>query len=138
MFVVLLACLVHLLVVDALLAFEQLQTHVSRTEVARYADKVGVLGSVAVDDVLLASLTDAGDADGESGVRRCGVAANDVDAPLVASHAQSAVELLQVLYLEALAQRNAHGELSRCAVHGEDVADVHHRRLVSEMLQVDI
>ena len=54
------------LVVDALLALQELQSHIGGTEVAADADKVGVAGPVAVDDVLLAGFADTGDADGQT------------------------------------------------------------------------
>ena len=126
------------LVIDGLLALQQLQTHIGGTEVATDADEVGLLGTVTIDDILLAGLTDAGDRDGQTGVAAGGVATHDVDAPLVAGGTQAFVELLDVLYGEALAQGQRDGHLARRAIHGEDVADVDHGRLVTQVLQGDV
>ena len=65
-FVTLLHCLFHLLIVHRLLAFEELESHICRTEVARHAHEVGFLSPVAIYDVVLVGLTDTGDTDGES------------------------------------------------------------------------
>ena len=104
-----------------------MQAHVGGTEVARDADEVGFTGSVAIDDVVLAGLANAGDGDGQSGVAAGGVATHDVDAPFVAGHAQSRVELFYVLDGEALRECQRDGHLTWGAVHGKDVADVDHR-----------
>ena len=64
--VIALACLVDLLVVDRLLAFEQLQAHVGGAEVATDTDEVGVVCSVAVDNLFVLCFADAGDGYGES------------------------------------------------------------------------
>lgn len=40
-----------LLVVDVLLAFEQLQTHVGCTQVTTHADDIGLVGPVTIHDV---------------------------------------------------------------------------------------
>ena len=58
----------ELLVIDRLLAFQQLEAHVGCSEVAADADEVGVMGSVAIDHLVCLCLSDAGDADGQSGV----------------------------------------------------------------------
>ena len=96
------------------------------------------MGSVAIDDVVLAGLANAGDGDGQSGVAAGGVATHDVDAPFVAGHAQSRVELFYVLDGEALRECQRDGHLTWGAVHGKDVADVDHGGLPAQMLQVDI
>ena len=136
--VALLLGVVHLTIIHALLALQQLQPHIGSTQVARDADEVGVLGTVAIDDVLLLGLADTGDADGQTRIGRGGIATHDVDAPFLAGQAQSGIKLLHVLHGEALAQSQRYGDLARRAVHGKDVADVDHRRLIAQMLEVDI
>ena len=126
----------HLLIVDGFLALQQLQAQIGGTEVAAHTHQVGVLGAVAVHDVVLCCLTDTGDTDGQSGERGSGVAAHYVHAPFVAGHAQALVEVVQVFHLESLAQRYAHQHLTGGAVHGEDIADVHHGRLIAQMFHV--
>ena len=126
------------LVVDGLLALQQLETHVGGTEVAADADEVGVVGAVAIDNVLLPGFADAGDADGQSGVAGGGVAADDVDVPFFAGQSDAAEEQFDVLDAEALADGQRDGHLARGAVHGKHVADVHHRCLVAKVLQVDV
>ena len=81
-----------------------MQTHIGCTKVARDTDQVGVLGTVAIDDILLAGFTDAGDADGQSGIRRGGVTTHDIDVPFLASQSEACIELLHILYGEALAE----------------------------------
>ena len=71
-----------------------MQTHIGSAEIAADTNEVGLLGTVAIDDVFLAGLTDTGNRDGQARIRRGGVATYYVDAPFVACHAQSTVELL--------------------------------------------
>ena len=59
---------VELLIVDALLALQQLQSHIGGTKVAAYAYQVGVVCTVAIDHFASFALADAGDADGKSRV----------------------------------------------------------------------
>ena len=73
----------HLTVVDAFLALQQLKTHIGCAKIARDADEVGILRPMTIDDVFLLRLTDAGDGDGQTGIAGGRVAANDVDTPFV-------------------------------------------------------
>ena len=61
-------CLLHLLVIDALLSLQQLQSHICRAEVARHTHEVGLLCTVAIHDLVFCRLTYACDAYGESGI----------------------------------------------------------------------
>lgn len=117
-----------------LFALHELEAHVGGAEVAADADEVGVLGSVAVDDVFIACFADAGDADGQSGERGRCVAADQVDSVLVAGQAQSRVEVLEVFDGEAAAHGDAHHDLPGSAVHGIDIGKVDHGGFVAQML----
>ena len=130
--------IVYLTVVNVLFALKELQAHIGCTQVATYAYQVGILGTIAVHNLLLGSLANTGDADGHACERRGGVATNHIYIPLIAGQAQSAVELLDILDTETLADGERNGELTGCAVHGEDIADVYHGRLVAQVLEVDI
>ena len=129
---------VELLVIDGLLALQQLKSHVGGSEVAADADEVGITGSVAIDCLARLCLSDAGDADGQSGIRRGGLASYDVYAPFVAGLSQSAIEQFHVFDGEALAECYADNHLPRCAVHGKDVGNVDHCRLVAQQFYADI
>ena len=115
--------------------FQELQAHVGRTEVTADADEVGVLGSVAVDDVLLGRIADAGEAQGHTGERRGGVAAYEVDAVALAGQLNAGVEGFGVFNAEALAQGQADEELARGGVHGIEVGKVDHGGLVAQVLE---
>ena len=136
--IALLLCLLHLLVIHGFLTLQELKSHICRTEVARHTHEVGVLGTIAIYDVVLVSLTNTCDADGKPCIRRCGVTSHDIHVPFVAGNSQSTIERLDVFHRKPLAYGKRHRHLPRCSIHGEDVADVHHRRLISEMLHVDI
>ena len=45
---------------------------------------------------------------------------------------------LDILDTETLADGERNGELTGCAVHGEDIADIYHGRLVAQVFEVDI
>ena len=96
------------------------------------------MSALPVDNVFACCLADAGDANGKTCIGRGGVAAYDVDVPLLACCPKATIEVLEVFHREALAEGYAHDELARCAVHREDVADVHHCRLVAEVLHRDV
>lgn len=55
--------------------------------------------------------TDTGNADGQSGTRRGGVATNDVNLPFIAGTAHTAVKLLDALYVETLVDGQADKQL---------------------------
>ena len=124
---------VYLLIIDRLLTLQELQAHIRGTQVATDADKVCLIGVIAIDDVFLLSLADARDAYGQSCQRRACVAAHDVNVPLVASLSEPSIEIVEVLDLETLAQGNAHKQLAWRAVHGKHVAQVDHRALVAQL-----
>ena len=63
-----------------LLSLEQLEAHVSGAEIARDADKIGVMRTVAVDDFILGSVTYTCYRNDETLMRGTGVAADDIDA----------------------------------------------------------
>lgn len=107
--------LIQLFVVDGLFLFQQLQSHVGGAQVARHTYEVGLVGAIAVDNVFFLGFSYTGDADGQSRERRTGVATDDVDAPLVAGGMQSAIEVVEVFHLEALAQSDAYEQLPRFA-----------------------
>ena len=111
-----------------------MQTHIGTTEVTRYADEVSLLRSTSIYDVFLVCLTDTGDADGKSGIGRCGVTTYDINTPFVASHTESFVKLINVFYLETLTQCQTYNHLSWSSVHGKDIADVHHCTFISKVL----
>ena len=115
-----------------------MQTHVGGTQITRDTDKIGLMSAVTIDDVLLSGLADTGNRDGQSGIAAGGIATNDINAPLVAGHSQSAIELLDILDTETLTESQRDCHLARCAIHGENVTDVNHCRLPTEMLEVDI
>ena len=96
------------------------------------------MGAVSIYDVFLARFADARDADGQSGHRRGGVATHNVDVPLVAGIVQTGIEQFEVFHIEAFAQGDADGQLSGLAVHGEYIADVHHRRFETEAPHVGV
>ena len=81
-----------------------MQSHIGSTKVAAHADQVSVLGTIAVDDILLAGLSDTGDGDGQTGIGRGGVAAHNVDVPFLTSQSHTFIEQLDVFYGEALAE----------------------------------
>ena len=85
------------------LTFEQLQSHIGRTQVAAHADEVGVLSARAIDDIALRSLAQAGDADDKTRYRCAGVAPNEVHTIMLTGDAHALVELLNVLQGETLA-----------------------------------
>jgi hypothetical protein len=120
---------------DALLALQQLQSHVGSSQVAAHADEVGVLGSGAAHYVVAVGQSGDGDADGEPGERRGGVAAHYVYVVLVARQPDALVELLDVFNAEAPADAQAQGHLCGRGVHGVDVGDVDHGCLVAQVLQ---
>ena len=93
--------LLELFVIYGLLTFQQLQSHISSPQVARHTDKVGIPGAFTIYDIILLSLTDAGDGYSETCSGRCGVASHDIDVPLAACHTQSLIELLDILHDEA-------------------------------------
>ena len=70
--------------------------------------------------------------------RPVSVATYDVNAKLIASHTQASVEFIKVFYLEAFAQCNAYHHLAWRSVHGEDVADIDHGTLVTQVLHINI
>ena len=133
-----LSCLVHLLVVHRFFPFEQLQSHVGGSKIARNAYQVGVFCTVAIYNPLFLGLADAGDADGKAREGRGGVAAHDVHVPLVAGGTQSLVEQFHVFHGEAFAHGHADRYLSGGAVHGKHIAQVHHGSLVAQVAQVGI
>ena len=137
--VVLLLGFIHHLVIDTLLTLKELQTHVCGTEVAGNADEVGVFLRRCDRRCPPFCFSYYGDAYCKRRCREEVVSPPTMSTPpFVASHAESAVELLHVLNGEAFAQSYAHCELAWGAVHGENVAYVHHRRLVAEVLKVDV
>ena len=126
---------VRLFVVDDLLALQQLQPHIGRPQVAADADEVVGPCAAAQHDVLGLGLADGGDADAEPGQAGRRVAAHDVHAPLGTSPAHAVVERLDVLHAELAADGQADRQLPRLCVHGEDVAQIDHHRLVAQVLQ---
>ena len=127
----LLLVFVEHLIIHGFLAFQELQPHVGGSQVSADANQVGVVCAVAIDDVLRLCFTDAGDGDGESGERCGGVATYNVHIPLLTGFAQSGIEFFEIFHREAFAEGDAHDDLAWHAIHGEDVAEVDHRRLVA-------
>ena len=60
--------LLHLLVIDGLLALQQLESHIGGSKVAADTDEIGVPGTVAIDDILFTRFTDTGDRDGQTSI----------------------------------------------------------------------
>jgi len=87
---------------------------------------------MTINDIVLIGLADTGDADGQAGDGRCGVTTDDIDVPFVACLIQSGIEIFDVLNLKPLANGQGDGHLAWSPVHGEDVGDVLHSRLVAQ------
>ena len=119
----------------ATFALQQLQAHVGRSQVAAHANQVSILSSRAVNDILLGGLTQARHADNESCDRSAGIAAHQVNAVVLTGDAHALVQLLDVFKGEPLADAQRHGYLTRRAVHGIHVAQVHYDGFIAQMHQ---
>ena len=117
------------------LALQQLQTHISRSEVAGYTDEIIQFGTVAIDDIFLFGHPQTGDTDGQAGHRRTGVATYDIHTITLARQAHARVQSLYVLYRETLTNTQTHCNLSRCTVHRIDIREINHRSLVPQVFQ---
>ena len=116
-------------------ALQELQTHIRRAEVAGDADQVVQFGTVAIDDVFGCRHAEASDGDRQSGHGGAGVSADKIDVIPFAGKADAGIERLDVFYRETLGDTERDGDLGRCAVHGVDVREIDHRRLVSKVLE---
>lgn len=58
----------YLLVVDGLFTFENLQSHIGCSQITCHTDKIGLICPLSIDDIILTSLADAGNVDGEPGI----------------------------------------------------------------------
>ena len=98
---VLLSCFLQLHIIDRLLTLKQLKTAVSCAEIARYADKVSVLGARTINDVLLVGIAQYGDGNGETSEGRRGVSTDNIDIPFIASHAKTFVEVFNIFHFKS-------------------------------------
>ncbi len=130
-----LACLGQLLVIDGTLALEQLQAHVGGTQVTAHTDEVGVARAVAAHGVGGAGLAYRGDTDGQARETAGGVTAHDIHMVLGACLPHAAIELCDVLYLEAAADGQAHGYLAGRSAHGVHIAQIDHHGLVAQAVE---
>ena len=121
--------------VHCLFTFEQLQAHVGGAEVTADADEVGGLGSIAIDNIHGTCLADGSDADGKTGEAACGVTSHKIYMVFLTCQKHSAVQCLDVLNTEALRHGKTYGDLTRCAHHGVDIAQVYHYGFVTKMLE---
>ena len=123
---------------DPFLAFEQLEPHVGRPEVARQADQVVELRAAAVGDPLLRGVAQRRYGDHQPGHRGPGVAAHEVDLLLLAGERDPFVEILQRLDREFRRDPQRDGDLRRSGVHGQDVAHTGRDDLVSEVFEREV
>ena len=77
--VLFLSCFVHLLIVNCFFTFQKLKTHICRPQISADTNKIVFLCTVAIDYVVVFSLSYTCYANGKSCVRRCGVASNNVN-----------------------------------------------------------
>ena len=96
------------------------------------------LRSTTIDHLLLGHLTDTSQRNGQSCEGRRGVATYNINSPLVARLLQALIESVQVLDLKPFSQADADSQLTRRTVHGKDIVDRRHNRLVGQMLHVDV
>ena len=94
--------------------------------------------TIAIDDVFVSGFTDAGDGNGKPCERCSGVATYNIHIPFLTGFTQAGVEFFEVFHREALAESNAHHHLAWRAVHGKNVAEVDHSRLVAQMAHGDV
>ena len=119
----------------ALLAFEQMQSHVGGAHVAAYADQVVLRSSAAVYQPVALGLPQCRDVYYQTVHRGRRVAAGDVDAEPVAGRACTLVKLFERLdrYFGRYAEREQ--DLRRACIHSYDVADAARYYLVSQMFE---
>ena len=120
------------------LTFHQLEAHVGSSQVACHANQVGFFRTVAVHNLVFCRLADAGDRNGKPCDRRSGITSYDVHMVLAARQLHPVVEVFEVLYAEAFRYGKRYGDLLGHPVHGIDIREVHHCRLVSQVLQRSI
>ena len=123
---------------NPLFAFEELQPHISRSDVARQTDKVVLLCTAAPDDAFLGCVAHGCDADDQPRHRSPRIAADHVDAQLLAGEPDALVEVVQ--RLDGQLGRNAERDeqLRRGGVHGENVAHGSRHDLVPQVLEREI
>ena len=122
----------------ALLALQQPQPHVGRSEVARNADQVVLLRSAARHDPLLGGMPCRRQAQHQPRHRSLRVSSNQIDPLLPAGESDPFVKLLQRLdrHLGRHAQRDH--QLRRPGVHRQNIASGHRHGLVTQMFEREI
>ena len=123
---------------NPLFAFEQLEPHVGRPEVARQADQVVLLRTAAACDPLLRGVAQHRDGDHQSGHRSPCVATHEIDLQLLASERNSLVEVLQRFDGNLRRDTQRYGNLRRQGIHGQDVAHTGRDDLVSEVFEREV
>ena len=123
---------------DALLAFEQLETHIGGAQISRDADQIVGFGSVAVDDVTASGTAYGRDVDGQPRHRSGRIASRQVDVQLLASQADTLVELLQRLDREFRRHAERQQQLFGQGVHRQDVARADGDGLVAQMFEREV
>ena len=86
---------------DTIFSFEELQAHISSTEVAGDIYQVGGFGAATANNFTLLSLTDASDADDETGDRCGGIATDEINALLLARETDAVIKFVDMLHGEA-------------------------------------
>ena len=126
-------CLKH-----AFLAFQDLESHVGRTQIPADHQEVVVTRTIASHQGIRLGEAHGRHRQRQPRGRRRRVASHQVHLVDLARQTNAFIQLVDGLHRKPVAQPQAHDHLRGHRIHGADVAQVDHHRLVSEVLKRDI
>ena len=122
----------------ALLALQEVETHVCRTEVGGDADKVVLLGTRTICYLALLCATRSRDCYYKAIHRGGGVATHDVHAKLLCCMLHALVEFVECLNRNLCRYAERYDHLLGLRVHREDVVHATHYSFVAEVLKREV
>src|SRR5579859_6743509 len=120
---------------DLFLPFEQDKPDISRSQVARTAEKIAFLRGAAPYKTIGGNLADGRDRNDKPLFGRGGIAADKIDPIVFAGGIDPFVKLIEGFDAKPVADADAHRYLRWCGIHRIDITQVDDHRLVAQMLQ---
>ena len=122
----------------ALLALEQLQTHVGGTQATRDADQVVLLGPRTVGCVALLDNTRSRSRDDQTGQRGACVTTRQVDLLLVAGKADTLIQIVERLHGNLRRDTDRDHQLTRTGIHRREVTHNGRHDFVAQVLEREV